>query len=168
MPKSKFSALDCQATARDLRKSVLGMRCANIYDLDAKTYMIKLALPDREKVQLILESGVRFHTTQFDREKADLPSNFTMKLRKHIRTRRLEMVRQLGTDRVIDFKFGSGEAAYHLILELYAAGNLILTDFKYEIIDLLRTHAYDDTVKVAVRQIYPMVENPSPTINSPA
>ena len=157
MPKSKFSALDCQATARDLRASVLGMRCVNVYDLDAKTYMFKLALPDKDKVQLIMESGVRFHTTRFDREKNDLPSNFAMKLRKHIRTRRLENVRQLGTDRVIDFKFGTGEAAYHLLLELYASGNLVLTDFKYEIIALLRTHTYDDTVKVAVRQIYPMV-----------
>lgn len=53
-------------------------------------------------------------------DRSDVPSNFTLKLRKHIRTRRLEAVRQLGVDRVVDFVFGSGEAAYHLILEMYS------------------------------------------------
>lgn len=34
------------------------------------------------------------------RDKKNTPSGFTLKLRKHIRTRRLEDVRQLGYDRV--------------------------------------------------------------------
>ncbi|CAN0388249.1 unnamed protein product, partial [Ectocarpus sp. 12 AP-2014] len=103
-----------------------------------------------------------------------MPSGFSMKLRKHIRTQRLEDVRQVGMDRVVDFKFGSGKASNHVILELYASGNIILTDSKYEILDLLRTHIYEgqgggaggggggatggagDNVRVAVRQIYPM------------
>ena len=54
------------------------------------------------------------------KEKADTPSNFTLKLRKHLRTRRLDEAKQLGVDRVVDFSFGTGEACYHLILELYA------------------------------------------------
>lgn len=49
-----------------------------------------------------------------------MPSNFTLKLRKHLRTRRCEAVVQLGVDRCVDLVFGSGEAAYHLILEMYA------------------------------------------------
>ncbi|CAM9401439.1 unnamed protein product [Ectocarpus sp. 6 AP-2014] len=122
---------------------------------------------------LLLESGVRFHTTKFTHTKSDMPSGFSMKLRKHIRTQRLEDVRQVGMDRVVDFKFGSGKASNHVILELYASGNIILTDSKYEILDLLRTHIYEgqsggaaggssatggagDNVRVAVRQIYPM------------
>lgn len=55
-----------------------------------------------------------------------MPSGFSMKLRKHIRTQRLEDVRQVGMDRVVDFKFGSGEASNHVILELYASGMFIL------------------------------------------
>ncbi|CAM9411579.1 unnamed protein product, partial [Choristocarpus tenellus] len=105
---------------------------------------------------LLLESGVRFHTTKFTHDKADMPSGFSMKLRKHIRSKRLEDVRQIGMDRVVDFKFGSGETCNHVILELYASGNIILTDQKYEILNLLRTHTYDGDVSVAVRQIYPI------------
>ena len=57
---------------------------------------------------------------QYMKTKAETPSNFTLKLRKHVRTRRLEDVRQLGVDRIVDFTFGSGEATYHIILELYS------------------------------------------------
>ncbi len=54
------------------------------------------------------------------RDKSDVPSNFSLKLRKHVRSKRLEAVRQLGVDRIVDFTFGSGESTVHLILELYA------------------------------------------------
>ena len=54
------------------------------------------------------------------KDKPETPSNFTLKLRKHLRTRRLDGLRQLGVDRVVDFSFGQDEACYHLILELYA------------------------------------------------
>lgn len=57
---------------------------------------------------------------QMLRDKSDTPSNFTLKLRKHLRTRRLDDVRQLGIDRLIDFSFGSGPNCHHLLLELYA------------------------------------------------
>jgi predicted ribosome quality control (RQC) complex YloA/Tae2 family protein len=39
-------------------------------------------------------------------------------MRKHIKGRRLESIQQLGIDRIVDLQFGSGEAAYHIILEL--------------------------------------------------
>ncbi len=62
------------------------------------------------------------------KDKPDTPSNFTLKLRKHVRTRRLEDVRQLGVDRIVDFTFGSGEATYHIILELYSqVGSSLIT-----------------------------------------
>jgi predicted ribosome quality control (RQC) complex YloA/Tae2 family protein len=46
-----------------------------------------------------------------------------IKLRKHIRTRRLTNVRQLGVDRIVDFEFaGIGEGTtYHIIAEFYAS-----------------------------------------------
>lgn len=72
-----------------------------------QTYVLKLARSggvtgtgESEKELLLLESGVRLHTTQFARDKSNTPSGITLKIRKHIRTRRLEDIRQLGVDRV--------------------------------------------------------------------
>lgn len=61
---------------------------------------------------------------QYQKEKSDTPSNFTLKLRKHLRTRRLEDIKQLGVDRIVDFQFGTGDARFHLILELYSQVNI--------------------------------------------
>ena len=49
--------------------------------------------PATAKLNLIMESGVRFHASRFTRPHAsdagNLPSGFTMTLRKHVRSRRL-------------------------------------------------------------------------------
>lgn len=105
---------------------------------------------------LLLESGVRFHTTNFSHDKTDMPNVFARKLRSAIRQKRLEGIRQLGSDRVVDFKFGSGDAVAHIILELYSSGNIVLTDGSFEIVAALRTHEFEEGVKVNVGEIYPV------------
>lgn len=106
--------------------------------------------------------------------------------RKHLKTRRLVSVKQLGIDRIVDFQFGSNEAAYHLIIELYdrvsarlhvcslqasararpwlmipwgvfLQGNIVLTDHEYLILNILRFRTDEaDDVRFAVRERYPV------------
>ncbi|KAI7842328.1 hypothetical protein COHA_003968 [Chlorella ohadii] len=156
MVKQRFSSADVAAEAACLRQRCLGMRVANVYDINPKTYVLKLAKSgeDGDKVLLLIESGARFHTVEAMPEKADTPSNFTLKLRKHIRTRRLEAVKQLGVDRIVQLTFGSGPAACHLLLEFYAQGNVILADEKFEVLTLLRSHR-DDAKGVAIMARHP-------------
>lgn len=110
-----------------------------------QTYVLKMGRSgeDSEKVFIIMESGIRVHMTQFARDKNSTPSGTSIKLRKHLRGKRLDSVAQLGVDRIIDFAFGSGEAQHHLILEMYSQGNIVLTDAKYEVLTLLRQHRDD-------------------------
>uniref|UniRef100_A0A8C5J4K6 Ribosome quality control complex subunit NEMF n=1 Tax=Junco hyemalis TaxID=40217 RepID=A0A8C5J4K6_JUNHY len=123
------------------------------------------------KATLLLESGIRIHLTEFEWPKNMMPSSFAMKCRKHLRTRRLVGVRQLGVDRIVDLQFGSEQAAYHLILELYDRGNVVLTDHEYLILNILRfrTDGADD-VRFAVRERYPVESAkaavPLPTLDS--
>lgn len=145
-----MNTADVAAEVKCLRR-LIGMRCSNVYDLSPKTYVFKLMNSsgvtesgESEKVLLLMESGVRLHTTEYLRDKSNTPSGFTLKLRKHIRTRRLEDVRQLGYDRIILFQFGLGANAHYIILELYAQGNIILTDSEYMVMTLLRSHRDDD------------------------
>ncbi|NWW91760.1 NEMF factor, partial [Rhynochetos jubatus] len=109
------------------------------------------------KATLLLESGIRIHMTEFEWPKNMMPSSFAMKCRKHLKTRRLVSVNQLGIDRIVDFQFGSDEAAYHLIIELYDRGNVVLTDHEYVILNILRFRAGEaDDVRFAVRERYPV------------
>ncbi|OWM88012.1 hypothetical protein CDL15_Pgr016585 [Punica granatum] len=150
MVKVRMNTADVAAEVKCLRR-LIGMRCSNVYDLNPKTYVFKLMNSsgvtesgESEKVLLLMESGIRLHTTAYVRDKSNTPSGFTLKLRKHIRTRRLEDVHQLGYDRIVLFQFGLGANAHYVILELYAQGNIILADSEFIVMTLLRSHRDDD------------------------
>ena len=77
----------------------------NRYDVSHKVYVIK-AVKHGIQHNILLESGVRFvlngcimtriHSTNFVRDKSRFPSGFSQKMRKYIRNRRIEAVRQIG------------------------------------------------------------------------
>ncbi|KAF2894967.1 hypothetical protein ILUMI_11200 [Ignelater luminosus] len=151
--KNRFSSYDIVCSTTELQK-LIGMRVNNVYDIDNKTYLIRLQRSE-EKSVLLLESGNRFHITNFEWPKNVSPSGFSMKMRKHLKNKRLESLTQMGTDRIVDLQFGTGEAAYHIILELYDRGNIVLTDHEMIILNVLRPHTEGDKTKFAVREIYP-------------
>ncbi|XP_042220810.1 nuclear export mediator factor NEMF-like [Homarus americanus] len=155
--KTTFTTVDLLAIVAELRARVIGMRVIQIYDVDAKTYLLKLQKPEQEqKCLLLIESGTRIHTTDYEWPKSPAPSGFSMKLRKHLRNKRIEDVHQLGVDRIIDLKFGSGEMEHHIILELYDHGNIVLTDHSYTILNILRPRKEGEDVRFAVHETYPV------------
>lgn len=154
--KTRFTTVDIRAVIAEINANYTGMRVYNVYDIDSKTYLIRLQKPDSKAV-LLIESGTRIHSTDFEWPKNMMPSGFAMKCRKHLKTRRLTQIRQLGIDRIVDIQFGSDEAAYHLIIELYDRGNIILADHEYTILNLLRFRTAEaEDVKIAVRERYPV------------
>lgn len=44
------------------------------------------------------------------------------------------------TTQIILFQFGLGANAHYIILELYAQGNILLTDTEFTVLTLLRSH----------------------------
>jgi predicted ribosome quality control (RQC) complex YloA/Tae2 family protein len=163
--KQKMTAIDVRALVLILRRKLVGLRMANVYDVSGRLYLLKLSKANR-KEHLLIEAGIRIHTTEFLRNKKDVPSGFTMKLRKHMRTKKLEKVEQLGIDRVVDLQFGKSEFAFHILVELYAAGNVILTDHEYTILSLLRSHKFDETAKIQIKEKYPFTAAAGMTIDS--
>ncbi|KAH9253387.1 hypothetical protein BASA81_008738 [Batrachochytrium salamandrivorans] len=156
--KTRFSVVDCARMASEVNSLLSGSWVQNIYTTedDAKTFLFKLT-GRGDKYLLLLESGVRFHPTEFVRDKSEMPSGFAMKLRKHVRGRRLEYCRQVGLDRVVDFAFGKGAQHHHVVLEMYAGGNVILTNEEGVILTLLRPYTSEEAegTRVAVGKKYP-------------
>jgi predicted ribosome quality control (RQC) complex YloA/Tae2 family protein len=152
--KSRVSGLDIGQLVAELSHQLVGKRLSNIYDLSSKTLMFKFSGDAKER--LLVESGIRLHLTQFERQKIQI-SSINIKLRKHLKNKRLAAIRQLGIDRVVDIEFGEGEFCHHVILEFYATGNIILTDNNYRIMTLMRVvEIENDGAKqmVAVGEIY--------------
>ncbi|EZA61993.1 hypothetical protein DMN91_003773 [Ooceraea biroi] len=162
--KTRFNTYDLVCSVTELQKLV-GMRVNQIYDIDHRTYLIRFQRSE-EKCVLLLESGNRIHTTGFEWPKNVAPSSFSMKMRKHLKNKRLEKLSQVGMDRIVDLQFGSGEAAYHIILEVYDRGNIILTDYEMAILYVLRPHTEGDKIRFAVKEKYPLDRAHSETMPS--
>ncbi|UZP37709.1 hypothetical protein NXS19_005525 [Fusarium pseudograminearum] len=134
--KQRFSSLDVKIIAHELQERLVTLRLSNVYDLSSKILLLKFAKPDNKK-QLVIDTGFRCHLTKFARTTAAAPSIFVARLRKFLKTRRLTAVRQVGTDRVLEFEFSDGQ--YRMFLEFFASGNIILTDADLNILALART-----------------------------
>lgn len=162
--KNRFSTLDLIAILPEIRAKLVGQRVNQVYDVDGKTYTFRFAKTAQDNAQdesmkqmLLLESGIRLHITEFDWPKSHTPSGFTMKLRKHIRNKRLDSISQVGSDRIVDIQFGQNEFAVHIILELFSKGNIVLTDERYTILSLLRNYKDPATnVNIAPKEKYPI------------
>ena len=167
--KGRFSTLDIVAIIPELRKQLIGLRVQQIYDINSKTYLIKFNKStkdeDKKRVEeetsktiLLIESGIRIHMTEYNWSKNMNPSGFTMKLRKHLNNKRIESIRQLGVDRIVDIQFGVAEFAFHIIIELYDKGNVLITDCDYMILNILRPRkaGEDEDVKYMVKERYPL------------
>jgi len=104
--KARFSILDIRAALAEINKYLVGQYVVNIYDIDNKTYLIKLRTSEDKKI-LLFESGMRVHLTEMEWPKSNAPSGFSMKMRKHLKGKRLVSAQQLGFDRIIDLQFGN-------------------------------------------------------------
>ena len=196
--RTRFNIVDIAMLCDTLRKTILGTRISNIYDcqptsMSPRSYVIKLSgtpicapqsststqptvtataedsATTNTKHMLLLDPPCRMHVTEYVRPKKDVPSVLSLKLRKYIRGKRLEKIAQLGIDRVVQLTFGVGESSFNLIVELYAQGNIVLTDNTYSILAVLRHHDYGDGSSIAVKSVYPLsfvkhLPNDDPTL----
>jgi predicted ribosome quality control (RQC) complex YloA/Tae2 family protein len=123
------------------------------------------------KVHLLVQPGVKLLNTRYASSSSssssncnnattsnkDGPSNFVQKLRKHVKQKRLNDIRQLGMDRAVLLTFGANETETRLVVELYASGNAVLCDREFMVMTLLRSHVDKrKNVKILGRRRYPV------------
>jgi len=150
--KIKYTNLDIFAETKNLQK-YMDYRLVNIYELSSKIFILKLT-NKVEKVFIKLISGFRFHTIDDKPINCkQIPNTFIQKIRKHMNNKRMISITQYGMDRIVDFQFGENEYAYHIILEIYSTGNIILTDHEYKILSLQRRYMNED-IDISVGEIY--------------
>ena len=150
--KIKFTNFDVMAEVKNLEKYI-NYRLINVYEINSKQFILKLT-NKKEKVFIKLVSGFRFHTIDDKPDECkQMPNTFTQKMRKHMNNKRLTGITQLGLDRIVDFKFGEREFAYHIILEIYSTGNVILTDSDYKILSLQRKYVNNE-INISVGEVY--------------
>ena len=111
-------------------KKIEGSRLSKIYLPELK--LLNLRFNDSDKTSLIIDSGKLLYSTKYKIENPKNPHNFVMYLRKNIDNSRVEKIRQIPGDRVVEIIFKNKNKNI-LIIELFGKGNFILTDENYTI-----------------------------------
>lgn len=154
--KQRFSYLDLQIIANELNQ-VCNYRLQNIYDLStsSRQFLLKFSVPDSKKL-VVVDPGFRIHLTDFNRPTAQFPSGFVTKLRKHLKSRRLNQVRLAPLNRMLVLSFNDDNSS-HLVFEFFAGGNMILLDNEFRILTLQRVvSANENQSRCAVGEVYPL------------
>ena len=144
--KQRISALDIQILAEELRAHLEGHRLSNIYNIadSSRQFLLKFNKPD-SKFSVVVDCGLRIHLTDYDRPIPPGPSSFVVKLRKHLKSKRLSALRQVKNDRILVLQFADG--LFYLVLEFFSAGNVILLDENKKILSLQRiVHEHENKV----------------------
>jgi predicted ribosome quality control (RQC) complex YloA/Tae2 family protein len=137
LSKKEFTSFDASAVVHELKDALVNSRVNNVYQLDAKTLLLKLHKTDKPPLRLVMEAGRRLHLTAYALEKPLVPPAFCMALRKHLRGAWLTSLEQYEFERIIIFYFKTKTGMLRLVLELFGEGNVILTSEKGEILQAL-------------------------------
>lgn len=143
-----------KAITSEASELVTGYRLQNIYNLvsNKRSFLLKFAKPD-SKVNIVVESGLKVYVSEFQRPTLPQPSGFVVKLRKHLKTKRLTRIYQLGDDRICVMEFNDG--LYYLVFEFFSAGNIVLLDSDKIILSLFRlVDEHENNSKYAVGETY--------------
>lgn len=136
-----MSGIDVRCMVAELR-SHLPLWVGKIYQYDQKTLGFRLNGEERVKYQFIIESGRRAHITESLPPAPPNPSGFSMLLRKYLLGGKILDVRQHGLERIVEFVVGKRDTTFHLVVELFDAGNIVLCDESYRIIKPLWHHRF--------------------------
>ncbi|MGB9177452.1 MAG: ribosome rescue protein RqcH [Methanoregula sp.] len=145
-----MSGIDTRAMVAEL-SGKLPLWIDKVYQFDSHTLSIRLNGENKARYQFIVEAGRRAHFVKNLPEPPKNPPQFAMLLRKYLSGGKVLAIRQHGLERIIVFSIGKGTTTFHLIIELYDEGNVILADEYYEIIKPLRHHRFKD------REVVPRV-----------
>jgi predicted ribosome quality control (RQC) complex YloA/Tae2 family protein len=137
--KATMSGFDLRAVAQEL-DVFAGAYVKKAYMPHYEQIVLRINPKEQDQFDLVLVRGSRIYTSQRDRPMPMTPPPFAMVLRKHLKNARMTGVRQLGFDRVLGFDFDTKHGSYHLYVEVFRDGNIILTDQEGVIIQPL-THA---------------------------
>ncbi len=138
--KTSMTAFDVASVARELGE-LKGARLVNIYEVFENVFLLRLR--GARDARIIAEPSRRIHETSYDVSGKSQPPPFIMALRKHLRGSRLEIVEQLGFERILVLGFSGGR---RLVVEVLPRGVLVLLDEKGVILQVNEPREMRDRV----------------------
>jgi predicted ribosome quality control (RQC) complex YloA/Tae2 family protein len=138
-----MSGIDVKAMTSELCDK-LPLWIDKVYQFDSRTLGIRLNGENKARNLLLVESGRRAHLVKEFPAPPKNPPQYAMLLRKYLSGGKVLAIHQHGLERILIFDVGKGTTVYHLIIELFDEGNVILTNEEYKIVKPLRHHRFKE------------------------
>ncbi len=123
----QLNFIDLKYIVDEINKEISNGKIEKIY-CDTNDFLIQIYAGVKKMIRILLPNYI--YLTKYKKE-YPTPTNFCMKLRKHLSGRIISNIEQIGSERIIKINFKSG---YKLVVELFSDGNLILLDENDKII----------------------------------
>lgn len=136
--ESTLSSLTIRKLLPEIKDEIEGKYLGKAQQLDKNLYRFRFS---PGSIDLIIEPGKRINITDYRLKAPQKATQPSMILRKHLGNTKLEKIEQHGFDRILEMTFTNNKK---MIIELFAEGNLVLTDEKNKIIFTHRTEEWKD------------------------
>ncbi|MDD1727673.1 MAG: NFACT family protein [Methanospirillum sp.] len=138
-----MSGVDLIAVTAELRR-MLPLWVHKVYQGEDRIAAIRMNTKEREKRTILIEPGKRVHLVPEVPEFPVIPPAFAMLLRKYLVGGRILDIRQRGLQRTIILDVQKSDQVYHLLIEVFDVGNIILCNEDYTIIQPLTRQKFKD------------------------
>lgn len=139
--KKELSALDIAYLVKEFQV-LIDAKIDGIYQPRENDTILSFFIPSKgKKLMRILPNFIYFTN---EKANAENPTGFCMTLRKFLINSRIRAIKQVDSERIIEFLLETKEAKYRLNVELFSKGNIILCKEDYEIINLLEQQMWKD------------------------
>ena len=139
--KTQLSSLELKYVVEEL-KVLIDSKVDSILNPEKHELLIQFFVSGKgKKVLRILPNFIYLSSEKKKQEKA---SGFCMSLRKNLTNARLRGIKQIGSERILEFLFETKESKFILIVELFSKGNAILCKEDYTIISVLEMQQWKD------------------------
>lgn len=138
-----MSGLDL-ITVTDEISRLLPLWVHKVYLDEKRLCVIRLNSKEQGKFNLLIEPGRRLHMIPTLPEMPQIPPAFAMLLRKYLAGGRITDIRQQGLQRTIIIDVRKSEQLFHIIIEVFDEGNIILCNEDLSIIQPLTRQRFKD------------------------
>ncbi len=142
--KKDLASIELKFLVEELQV-LLDARIDQIFQPQTKEVLLIFHKSGEGKLMLRILPNFMF-LTRSKGENPQSPPKFCTILRKHLSGARIASIAQLGAERIVDIVLASKNASYHLFIELFSKGNIILTDDKLKIISPLDNQDWKDRI----------------------
>lgn len=138
-----MSGLDLITVTEEIER-LLPLWVHKVYLDERRLCVIRLNSKEQGKCNLLIEPGRRLHLVPILPEMPQIPPAFAMYLRKYLTGGRIDGIRQQGLQRTIIIDIRKSEQVFHLIIEVFDEGNIILCGENMTIMQPLTRQRFKD------------------------